>query len=241
MKKKLRLLAATEEAQSSVNGQATIQAPQGVTVVLTVPVHGARLARTVAIQWHRTREGVQKTGTPSADGVTTITYNFAADRPGTFIYHARYRRDRDRATGLVDVRASEAGPSAVRQARTHAAGPSAVRRARTAARHAAADVPRRDDGSAGGGGSSSARTAVPRSHGDGLALARCWGMVRVSVEAQLMGDCPVIYYDDAEYGGGAPVLGLLRRPAAALAAAALWVSGICGPRDPDMHPRRGSR
>jgi hypothetical protein len=54
-----------------------------------------------------------------------------------------------------------------------------------------------------------------------------------SVEAQLMADCPVIHYDAAEYDGGQPVQRLLRWGGATLAAAALWVSGICGGRDPD--------
>jgi hypothetical protein len=52
-----------------------------------------------------------------------------------------------------------------------------------------------------------------------------------SVEGQLMANCPVIYFDDEEYGDGSPVLRLLRRSAEALA---LWLSGICGRRDPDV-------
>jgi hypothetical protein len=47
-----------------------------------------------------------------------------------------------------------------------------------------------------------------------------------SVEAQIMAGCPVIYYDD----GGPPILRLLQWSAEALA---LWLSGMCGRRDPE--------
>ena len=158
---------------------------QAVTVVLTVPADDARLARSVAIRWHRAREGMQKkTGTPPADGATTITYNFVAD-----------------------VRGSEDGPSA-------------GRRACAAARHGVDfNVPRSDDREPTG--DSRAGTTVRRAVG----LPRGSRGNVASVEAQIMADCPVIYYDDeAEYDGGPPVRRYLR-----------WVAGICGPRDPDMH------
>jgi hypothetical protein len=52
-----------------------------------------------------------------------------------------------------------------------------------------------------------------------------------SPEAQMMANCPVIYFDDDEYGGGPPVLiRLLRWSTEALA---LWLSGMCGRRDTD--------
>jgi hypothetical protein len=128
---------------------------------------------------------LQKTGTPPAEGATTITYNFAADRPGTFTYHARYGHDRDRAAGHVDVRASKAGPSAGSRASTDAGlgvvnlprrddGISAAGcRARTAAaRHVVADnVPRSDQGppTTAGRAGKPASTAVRRVDG------RAWG------------------------------------------------------------------
>jgi hypothetical protein len=61
-KTRLRLLVAKEssESESTIDARAssptTIPAPQDVTVVLTVAVDGARLARTVAIRWHHTRK-----------------------------------------------------------------------------------------------------------------------------------------------------------------------------------------
>jgi hypothetical protein len=61
-KTRLRLLVAKEssESESTIDAPATspattIHAPQDVTVVLTVAVDGARLARSVAIRWHHTR------------------------------------------------------------------------------------------------------------------------------------------------------------------------------------------
>jgi hypothetical protein len=182
---------------------------------------------------------LQKTGTPPAEGAsaTTITYNFAADRPGTFTYHARYGRDRDRAAALVDVLASKAGTDAghgiVNLPRRDDGISAAGCRARTAdARHVvAANVPRSDQGppTTAGRASKPASTAVRRV--DGSAWGR-WGIA--SVEAQLMADCPVIHYDRAEYDEGPSVRRLLRWSGATLAAAALWVSDICGPRDPDL-------
>jgi hypothetical protein len=162
---------------------------------------------------------LQKIGTPPAEGATTITYNFSADRPGTFTYPARYGRDR--VGGLVDVRARKDGPSAGRRACTDAG-------------HGIVNLPRRDDGIKGppttaGRAGKPASTAVRRV--DGSAWGR-WGIA--SVEAQLMADCPVIHYDRAEYDEGPSVRRLLRWSGATLAAAALWVSGICGPRDPDL-------
>jgi hypothetical protein len=61
MKKLAPLLAAREssEFKSTVDGKAafpTIRAVQDVTVVLTVAVDGAHLARSVAIQWHHSRK-----------------------------------------------------------------------------------------------------------------------------------------------------------------------------------------
>jgi formate-dependent nitrite reductase cytochrome c552 subunit len=61
-KTKLRLLVAeSSESASTIDAPAcspttTIHAPQDVTVVLTVAVDGARLARSVAIRWHHTRK-----------------------------------------------------------------------------------------------------------------------------------------------------------------------------------------
>jgi hypothetical protein len=91
-----------------------------------------------------------------------------------------------------------------------AATPSAGRLPRADARHGAVNAPP----------SRPELIAVPRR----FAPRGSRGMA--SVEAQMMAGCPVIYYDDCE----PPVLRLLRWSAKALA---LWLSGICGRRDPE--------
>ncbi|CAM0958404.1 unnamed protein product [Alopecurus aequalis] len=62
---------------------------------------------------------------------------------------------------------------------------------------------------------------------------------KASIEAQIMADNPVIHYDAADYHGCPRVQRLLRRAGSTLAAAALWVAGICSPRDPDVRCRCG--
>ncbi|CAM0958403.1 unnamed protein product [Alopecurus aequalis] len=233
--KKLRLPVAKGSRTEShwiIDGGGTsptiVHAAQSVTVVLTVAVDDGRLSRSVAIRWHRAHEKTGS-GTASADGVEdvtttlprghTITYNFVAEHAGTFTYRARYGRDR--AASRIDVRApgSEGGH----------AGLSVSRLPRAAAGHGVANVPATDS-RARVGRPVTAGTAVRRADGRG---SRGMG----SVVAQIMGDCPVIYYNDAEYDGGPPVQRLLRWSVATLTAAALWVSGLCGPRDQDVRRR----
>lgn len=80
-----------------------------------------------------------QTGTPAADGIEghTLTYNFVADRPGTFTFRARYGRSR--AVTFTDAQGREARPSAGDRARTDTAG----HRVRVPRSHAGPSVCRR--------------------------------------------------------------------------------------------------
>ncbi|KAM3406195.1 hypothetical protein ACQJBY_000320 [Aegilops geniculata] len=195
--------------QPTTNGQATsatFHAVRGDTVLITVAVDNPLVARSVAIQWHGTRE----TGTPAAHSIEghTLTYNFVADRPGTFTYCARYGRNR--AATFTDAQGREAWPSAGDRARADAghrvrvprsyAGPSACRRTPTGEQE--------------------------------LVYVR-GGLDHACVEAQLMAGNTTIYLNDE-----GPVVRFLRWSAVGLTAAALWVSAVCGGRcDPVMRCR----
>ncbi|KAF6993058.1 hypothetical protein CFC21_010000 [Triticum aestivum] len=186
----------------------TFHAVQGDTVLITVAVDNPLLARSVAIQWHGTGE----TGTPATDGIDghTLTYNFVADRPGTFTFRARYGRNRP-AT-FTKAQGREAWPSAagdhahtdrVRVPRSQE-GPSACRRTRT----------------------------PPRTAHQELVYVR-GGRGHACVEAQLMAGNTTIYLNDE-----GPVVRLLRWSAVGLTAVALWVSGVCGERHDPVTRRR---
>ncbi|XP_048562148.1 uncharacterized protein LOC125542937 [Triticum urartu] len=188
----------------------TFHAVRGDTVLITVAVDKPLLARSVAIQWH----GNGETGTPAAaDGIKghTLTYNFVADRPGTFTFRARYGRNR--AATFTDAQGREAWPSAagdhahtdrVRVPRSQE-GPSACRRTRT----------------------------PPRTAHQELVYVR-GGRGHACVEAQLMAGNTTIYLNDE-----GPVEWLLRLSALGLTAAALWVCGVCGGRRAPVVRRRG--
>ncbi|EMS50372.1 hypothetical protein TRIUR3_05838 [Triticum urartu] len=155
-----------------------------------------------------------QTGTPAAaDGIKghTLTYNFVADRPGTFTFRARYGRNR--AATFTDAQGREAWPSAagdhahtdrVRVPRSQE-GPSACRRTRT----------------------------PPRTAHQELVYVR-GGRGHACVEAQLMAGNTTIYLNDE-----GPVEWLLRLSALGLTAAALWVCGVCGGRRAPVVRRRG--
>jgi hypothetical protein len=49
-----------------------------------------------------------------------------------------------------------------------------------------------------------------------------------------MAGCPVLHYHAAEYGNHPVFWSLVRLSGEVLGAAAVWVSGICGRRDPDV-------
>ncbi|KAK4583972.1 hypothetical protein RGQ29_021909 [Quercus rubra] len=77
----------------------TILAQQGDTVI--VNVKNKLITESFAIHWH----GIRQRGTPWSDGTAwvtqcpigpgdTVTYEFKADRPGTYVYHAHYGMQR---------------------------------------------------------------------------------------------------------------------------------------------------
>ncbi|KAF8017583.1 hypothetical protein BT93_H2691 [Corymbia citriodora subsp. variegata] len=87
----------------TINGRSpgpSILAQQGDTVV--VEVTNGLVTENLAIHWHVIRQ----IGSPWSDGIEgvtqypilpgdTFTYRFVIDRPGTYLYHAHYRMQRD--------------------------------------------------------------------------------------------------------------------------------------------------
>jgi hypothetical protein len=205
----LRVLVAkgTEtESRSTINGQATststIHAARDFAVVLTLAVNGDRLSRRVAreVRSSYARPGLQQTGLAPSAAAAQGVVTTTTRCAGNKITYKYHR-----------VKGSVAPPP-----------PSAGSLPCTNARHGAVNVPPRDKGPTAAG--KPALIAVPRR----FAPRGSRGMA--SPEAQMMANCPVIYFDDEEYDGDPPVLRLLRWSAEALA---LWLSSICGRRDPD--------
>ncbi|KAM0828286.1 hypothetical protein ACQ4PT_067650 [Festuca glaucescens] len=178
----------------------------------------------------------------------TIKYSFVADRPVTFTYQSRYGIDR--AACLAGVQRTDAGHSV--QWRDE--GSVASGRARTDAGHGVADVLLKEEGLDGAAklvgvhkieAGGRARTDAGRekrgeSHAGILApIPFPWPWTssneHASIEARIMAGCPVLHYHAAEFGNHPVFWSLLRLSAEVLGAAALWVSGICSGRDPDMH------
>jgi hypothetical protein len=186
----------------------------------------------------------------------TIKYSFVADRPITFTYHSCYGIDR--AACLVGVQGIEAGGRARsdvgHNVQWRDEGSVASGRARTDAGHGVADVLRKEEGLDGAAklvgvhkieAGGRARTDAGRekrgeSHAGILApIPFPWPWTssneHASIEARIMAGCPVLHYHNAEYGNHPVFWSLLRLSVEVLGAAALWVSGICSRRDPDMH------